>query len=53
MLQSTAAYEFAIPSIDFNTFFGGLHPILVRAESYLAEQKGDEAASELQKIIQQ
>jgi DNA-binding winged helix-turn-helix (wHTH) protein/tetratricopeptide (TPR) repeat protein len=51
VLQPAVAYEFAVPSIDFNTFFGGLNPIWVRGEAYLAEHKGAEAALEFQKII--
>ena len=51
LLQPAVAYEGAVPSIDFNTFFGGLNPIWVRAEAYLAEYKGAEAAAEFQKII--
>jgi DNA-binding winged helix-turn-helix (wHTH) protein/tetratricopeptide (TPR) repeat protein len=51
LLQPAVAYEFAVPSVDFNTFFGGLNPIWVRAEAYLAEHKGAEAAVEFQKII--
>jgi hypothetical protein len=51
LLQPAAAYEFAVPSVDFNTFFGGLNPIWVRGRAYLAEHKGAEAAAEFQKII--
>lgn len=40
-----------MPSIDFNTFFGGLNPIWVRGEAYLAQHKGAEAAAEFQKIL--
>jgi DNA-binding winged helix-turn-helix (wHTH) protein/tetratricopeptide (TPR) repeat protein len=51
LLQSAVPYEFAVPSVDFNTFFGGANPIWVRGEAYLAEHKGAEAAAEFQKII--
>jgi len=51
LLQSAVTYEFAVPSVDFNTFFGGLNPIWVRGQAYLAEHKGAEAAAEFQKII--
>jgi tetratricopeptide (TPR) repeat protein len=51
LLQPAVAYEFAVPSVDFNTFFGGLNPIWVRGRAYLAEHKGAEAAAEFQKII--
>jgi eukaryotic-like serine/threonine-protein kinase len=51
LLQPAVAYEFAVPSVDFNTFFGGLNPIWVRGQAYLGEHKGAEAAAEFQKII--
>src|SRR5262249_24023697 len=51
LLQTAIPYEFAIPSIDFNTFFGGLNPIWVRGEAYLAQHKGAEAAAEFQKML--
>ena len=51
LLQAAVPYEFAVPSIDFNTFFGGLNPIWVRGEAYLAQHKGAEAAAEFQKIL--
>ena len=51
LLQPAVAHEFAVPSIDFNTFFAGLIPIWVRGSAYLAEHKGAEAAVEFQKII--
>jgi DNA-binding winged helix-turn-helix (wHTH) protein/tetratricopeptide (TPR) repeat protein len=51
LLQVAVPYEFAVPSIAFNTFFGGLNPIWVRGEAYLAQHKGAEAAVEFQKIL--
>jgi DNA-binding winged helix-turn-helix (wHTH) protein/Tfp pilus assembly protein PilF len=51
LLQPAVANEYAVPSIDFNAFFGGLNPIWARGEAYLAEHKAAEAAVEFQKII--
>ena len=51
LLQPAIAYELAVPSIDFNTFFAGLNPVWVRGSAYLAEGKGGEAAVEFLKII--
>jgi len=51
LLETAVPYELAVPSIDFTTFFGGLNPIWVRGEAYLAEHKGTEAATEFRKII--
>jgi len=51
LLQAAAPYQFAVPSIDFNTFFGGMNPVWVRGEAYLAQHKSAEAAVEFQKIL--
>ena len=50
-LQKAAPYEFAVPGIDFNAFFGGLYPVYVRGEAYLAMRQGAEAAAEFLKIL--
>ena len=50
-LQVNVPYELAVPPIDFNEFFGGLYPVYVRGEAYLAAQRGDAAAAEFQKIL--
>jgi serine/threonine protein kinase/tetratricopeptide (TPR) repeat protein len=51
LLQVAAPYDFAVPAIDFNTFFGGLYPAYVRGEAYLAARQGAAAAAEFQKIL--
>jgi eukaryotic-like serine/threonine-protein kinase len=51
VLQTSTPYDFAVPSIAFNTFFGSLYPAWVRGSAYLAEHEGPEAAAEFQKII--
>jgi len=50
-LQVARPYEFADPAINFLAFFGGLYPVYVRGEAYLAAKKGAEAAAEFQKIL--
>jgi tetratricopeptide (TPR) repeat protein len=50
-LQMTTTYEFAMTALNFNTFFGGLYPVYVRANAYMAAGQPNEAAIELQKII--
>ena len=50
-LQVNVPYELAVPPIDFNEFFGGLYPVYVRGDTYLAAQRGDAAAAEFQKIL--
>jgi tetratricopeptide (TPR) repeat protein len=51
LLQVAAPYDFAVPAVDFNAFFGGLYPVYVRGEAYLASQQGAAAATEFQKIL--
>jgi len=50
-LQVAVPYESAVSGIDFNFFFGGLYPVYVRGEAYLAQRQGPEAAAEFQKIL--
>ena len=51
LLQAAAPYEFAVPAVNFNTFFGGLYPVYVRGEAFLAAHQGADAAAEFQKIL--
>ena len=50
-LQPARQYEFADPAINFLAYFGGLYPVYVRGEAYLATHQGAEAAAEFQKIL--
>jgi eukaryotic-like serine/threonine-protein kinase len=51
LLQVNVPYELAVPPIDFNEYFGGLYPVYVRGEAYLALHGGAQAAAEFQKIL--
>jgi eukaryotic-like serine/threonine-protein kinase len=51
LLQVAVPYELAVPGIDFFAGFGGLYPVYVRGEAYLAARQGAEAAAEFQKIL--
>jgi serine/threonine protein kinase/tetratricopeptide (TPR) repeat protein len=51
LLLANSAYEFAVPPLDFNTYFGGLYPVYVRGLAYLAMNQGAKAAAEFQKIL--
>jgi tetratricopeptide (TPR) repeat protein len=51
LLRVAAPYDFAVPAIDFNAFFGGLYPAYVRGEAYLALREPAKAAAEFQKIL--
>jgi len=48
---SGSASEFGVPGISFNFFFGALLPAYVQGETFLAAQKGTEAAAEFQKLV--
>ena len=50
-LQIAVPYDFIVPAVDFTAFFGGLYPVYVRGEAYLAAHQGTEAAAEFQKIL--
>jgi tetratricopeptide (TPR) repeat protein len=51
LLQANSTYEFGVPPLDFNTFFGGLYPVYVRGLAYLAMNQGAKAAAEFQKVL--
>jgi DNA-binding winged helix-turn-helix (wHTH) protein/tetratricopeptide (TPR) repeat protein len=51
LLQVSMPYELGEPPSSFFGFYGGLYPIYVRGEAYLALNRGPEAAREFQKII--
>jgi tetratricopeptide (TPR) repeat protein len=51
LLLANSAYEFGVPALDFNTYFGGLYPVYVRGLAYLAMNQGAKAAAEFQKIL--
>jgi hypothetical protein len=51
LLQVAVPYELAVPGIAFFANFGGLYPVYVRGEAFLAEQQGGAAAAEFQKIL--
>jgi eukaryotic-like serine/threonine-protein kinase len=50
-LQITRPYDLAMPGMGFLGFYGGLYPVYVRGEAYLASHQGAEAAAEFQKIL--
>ena len=51
LLETATRYELAVPGLPFNVFFGGLQPVYVRGEAYLAARQGAEAAGEFQKVL--
>jgi tetratricopeptide (TPR) repeat protein len=51
LLQVAVPYELAVPAIDFNEFFGGLYPVYVRGQAFIAASQSSQAAAEFQKIL--
>jgi tetratricopeptide (TPR) repeat protein len=51
LLQSNVRYERAVPTIAYAFFFGSLYPVYVRALAYTATGQHQQAAAELQKIL--
>jgi eukaryotic-like serine/threonine-protein kinase len=51
LLQISVPYEFGAPHSSMHGFFGALYPVYVRSMAYLAAHQGQEAAGELQKIL--
>ena len=49
-LESEAPYDFAIAG-SWAGFFGDMYPVYIRGLAYLSMHKGNEAANEFQKII--
>jgi eukaryotic-like serine/threonine-protein kinase len=50
-LQVARPYDLAMPGTGFLGYYGGLYPVYVRGEAYLAAHQGAEAAAEFQKIL--
>jgi tetratricopeptide (TPR) repeat protein len=50
-LHTALPYDFAMPGTAFFAMFGGLYPVYVRGEVYLAAGRGPEAAAEFQKVL--
>jgi tetratricopeptide (TPR) repeat protein len=51
LLQVAVPHELAVPAVTYNAFFGGMYPVYVRGEAYMAAGRGAEAAAEFQKIL--
>ena len=51
LLRAVGPYEFAVPALSFQTFFGTLYPAYVRGQAYLAVHRPADAAVEFQKIL--
>ena len=51
LLQANVPYERAVPPTAFNSFFGSLYPVYVRARAYAANGQHKQAVAEFQKIL--
>jgi eukaryotic-like serine/threonine-protein kinase len=50
-LQSSSRYDLALGAVGFIGRFGGLYPIYVRGQAYLAAGQSADAVSEFQRIV--
>jgi tetratricopeptide (TPR) repeat protein len=50
-LQTASRYDLALGGVGFTGRFGGLYPIYVRGQAYLAARQFAEAAAEFQRIL--
>ena len=51
LLEANRPYEFGIPPLAFNHFYGNMYPIYVRGLAYLAMRKAEEAAVEFGRLL--
>jgi hypothetical protein len=50
-LQMASRFDLALGALGFSGFFGGLYPIYVRGQAYLAANQPAAAAVEFQRIV--
>ena len=51
LLEVNRPYEFAIPPLAFNHFYGNMYPLYVRGLAYLAMHREQEAAAEFTRLL--
>ena len=51
LLEANRPYEFGIPPLAFNNFYGNMYPIYVRGLAYLAMRNPQEAAGEFSRLL--
>jgi len=51
LLEANRRYEFAIPPLAFNHFYGNMYPLYVRGLAYLALHRDEDAAAEFARLI--
>ena len=51
LLEANRPYEFGVPPLAFNHFYGNMYPIYIRGLAYLALHQPTEAANEFSRLI--
>ena len=52
LLEANRRYEFGIPPLAFNHFYGNMYSIYVRGLAYLALNRGTEAVGEFRRLLE-
>ena len=53
LLEANRRYEFGIPPLAFNHFYGNMYPLYVRGLAYLAMHREQDAAAEFSRLLAQ
>lgn len=53
LLEANRRYEFGIPPLAFNSFYGNMYPLYVRGLAYLAIHREQDAAREFSRLLAQ
>ncbi len=53
LLEANRRYEFGIPPLAFNHFYGNMYPLYVRGLAYLAMHREEDAAAEFRRLLTQ
>ena len=51
LLEANRTYEFGVPPLAFNHYYGNMYPIYVRGLAYLAMNRAGEAAVEFSRLL--
>jgi hypothetical protein len=51
LLEANRRYEFAIPPLAFNHYYGNMYPLYVRGLAYLALHQAEDAAAEFTRLL--
>lgn len=51
LLEPNRRYEFGIPPLAFNHFYGNMYPIYIRGLAYMALKQGQDAVGEFRRLL--